>query len=386
MTAPPAERSPDLRFRTFALTALLAVFAWRCADVVLQAWRTDAVAGDFACLWAGARTALRAPAHIYDFEFVTALQTGWTVPGRLRPFVYPPSALLAFLPLALPGPWAAYALATSAGGGFFLWASRRAGAPWLLALFPCVWVVAAYGQTTFLVAGLVLLALSLRDRQILAGVLFGLAAALKPQAAVLLPVALVAARQWRSIAAAAATGLALFAISSAVWGAHIWLDWLAALARFKHEVLPQTPGLRADEITVYAGLELLGLPGAIAYLLAPVALWLVWTVFRRNAGPLASSAALFGGTLLISPYAMNYDSALLAPGIAALLARRDDPRWLWYAAIATFFTVSMFHSPAPVLIGLAPAILAIADARRAAPEAAPRPGARQAIPPDHIVL
>lgn len=84
MTTLAAERMPDLRFRTQALWLLLAVFAWRCGDVVLEAWRTEAIAGDFACLWAGAKTALRAPARIYDFEFVTALQTGWTVPGRLR--------------------------------------------------------------------------------------------------------------------------------------------------------------------------------------------------------------------------------------------------------------------------------------------------------------
>lgn len=358
MTTLAAERTPDLRFRTQALWLLLAVFAWRCGDVVLEAWRTEAIAGDFACLWAGAKTALRAPARIYDFEFVTALQTGWTVPGRLRPFVYPPSALLTFLPLAALGPWSAYALAMSASGGFFLWASRRAGAPWQLALFPCLWLVAAYGQTTFAVAGLVLLALTQRERPILAGVLFGLAAALKPQALVLLPVGLVAARQWRSLAAAACAGLVLFAVSSAVWGAHVWLDWLSALARFQHEVLPQTPGLRADEITVYAGLELLGLPGALAYLLAPASLWLVWAAFRQDRGPLACAAALFGGTLLISPYAMNYDCALLAPGIAALFVRRDDPRWMLYAVIATVFTVSMFHSPTAVFMGLAPAILA----------------------------
>jgi hypothetical protein len=367
MTKIAAQPSPDLRFRTLALAALLAVFTWRCFDVVIHAWRTEAVAGDFACLWAGARTAFAAPTHIYDFEHVTGLQAGWTVPGRLRPFVYPPSALLAFLPLAALGPWGAYAVAMSITGAFFLWASRRAGAPWWLALFPSIWLVAAYGQTTFAVAGLVLLALTLRDRPILAGVLFGLAAALKPQALVLLPIGLVAARQWRSLAAAAATGVALLAISSAVWGPHIWLDWLTALARFQHEVLPATPGLRADEITVFAGLELLGLPGALAYLLAPVSLWLVWTAFRKESGPLACGAALFGGALLISPYAMNYDSALLAPGVAALMARRNDPRWLLYATVATIFTVSLFHSPAPVLTGLAPAILAVASAAATRP-------------------
>lgn len=366
MSSLAAERSPDLRFRALAFSIFMALFAWRCANVVLHAWRTEAVAGDFACLWAGARTALTAPAHIYDFEFVTSLQTGWTVPGRLRPFVYPPSALFAFLPLAMLAPWSAYALAMSASGSFFLWAGRRTGAPWSLALLPCIWLVAAYGQTTFAVAGLVLLALSLRDRPILAGVLFGLAAALKPQAIALLPVGLVAARQWRSLAAAAAAGLVLFAVSSAIWGVHIWLDWLAALARFQREVLPQTPGLRADEITVYAGLELLGLPGASAFLLAPFSLWLVWTVFRKDGGPLASAAALFGGTLLISPYAMNYDSALLAPGIAALLAQREDPHWLLYAAIVIAFTVGTFHTPLAVFMGLAPAVLA---ARRMAPPA-----------------
>jgi hypothetical protein len=357
MTSLTAAEPSDQRFRRIALAALLAVFAWRSADLVLHLMRTQPLGVDFSCLWAGARTALGAPAHIYDFRYVTALQ-GWPMGvGKLRPFIYPPSALLLFLPLAVLPYWVAYAGSMAATGGFFLWASRRAGAPWWLALFPSLWLVAACGQITFAIAGLVLLAFTLRERPLAAGLLLGLAAALKPQPMLLVPLGLIAAGRWRTLASAAATVGALGAISSALWGPHIWLDWLSAVPRFRTEALPSNPGLLADEITVYAGLEFLGLPGALAYLLAPFAIWLVWTSFRRGGEPLARAAAAFGGALLITPYAMNYDGALLAPGVAALLARREDDRWLLYAVIAATFTIAMFHTPLSVLAGLAPALV-----------------------------
>jgi hypothetical protein len=345
--------APDLRFRRWALAALLVAMAYKSADLAITIAREQPLGADFSCFWAGARAALSEPSRIYDFRHITDLQ-GWPLGPTLRPYVYPPSALLLFAPFALLPLQPANAIWTGLTAVLFLLGARRAGAPWWVALFPVAALVAVCGQITFAVGGLVLLGLALRDRPVLAGVLFGAAAMLKPQSLVLLPIGLLAARNWRTLLGAAATAAVLLALSAIIWGPGLWLEWLAAVGRFQREVIPSLPGLTEDQISVHAWLELMGLPGALAWLLAPPAVALVWITFRRTQDPLLRAAAAFGGSLLIAPYAMHYDSALLAPGVAAMLNRTEDRLWLAYAAVGVLFVAGMLAGPLPVVAGLAP--------------------------------
>jgi hypothetical protein len=296
--------------------------------------RIQAAGADFSCFWAGAKAALDAPARIYDFHYVSELQ-GWPLgPGRLRPFIYPPSGLLLFAPLAAAPYWVGYGAWVAATLLLFLWAARRIGAPWwMILLAPTVSLVVYTGQVTFLVGGLVLGGLSLRERPLAAGVLFGLAAAVKPQFLLLVPVALAAEGRWRTLLAAGSTGLALCLAAALVWGAQLWLDWLAALARF-NRVIFDDPALVADAVTPYAALVAGGHRGAWAWLLAPFAAWLVWAGFRRTRDLADRGLLLFGATLLVTPYAMNYELALFAPGLAVYLQRLRSPLWPRYAAAA----------------------------------------------------
>jgi hypothetical protein len=360
------ERRPD-QFRNVALAMLLGVFAYRSTQQLWLIAHTQPFGTDFSCFWAGAKAALSAPSRIYDFRYVTQLQ-GWPLGHQVRPFVYPPSALVLFLPLAAaPMAWA-YAAFISASGALYLAASRKAGAPWWLLLLPVVWLVVACGQVTFAVGGLALLGLVLRARPILAGVLLGLAAAIKPQLCLLLPLGLLADRRWVSLAAAGATCLALTALSAAMWGPHIWLDWLAALRRFQAEVVPSIPGLRGDELSPAAVFEQFGLPAPLGLVFAPFAVWLAWRTFRDSPDPLRRASAAFGGALLLSPYAMNYDAGVLAPGVAALLMRRDDKLWPLYAATSMLFAISVVRGPGALIAGLVPPVLqAFAPARAAQP-------------------
>lgn len=296
--------------------------------------RLQIAGADFSCVWAGARSAISDPSRIYDFAHNSALQ-GWPLgEGRIRPYIYPPSALLVFAPFALPTYWLSFALWVALTGGFFLWASRRIGAPWpLVLLAPPVLLTAFCGQLPFLIGGLILTALSLPRRPILAGVLLGLAASVKPQFLVLVPIALVAEARWRTLFAAGATGLALFVASSIIWGPERWLEWLDALARFRALIFGDR-GLTEDAITPYAALVALGVDGRWAFLLAPAAVAMVWFGFRRTQDVADRSLLLFGATLLVTPYAMNYELALFAPGLAVYLGRVRDPRWTEYAAVA----------------------------------------------------
>ena len=322
----------------------------------------QAPGADWSCFWAGTKTAFREPSRIYDFAHVSALQ-GWPLgPGRLRPFINPPTALLVYAPFAaLPGYWASYVLWVVLTGALFLWAAGRIGAPWpLVLLAPPVLLVAQCGQVTFLMGGLVLAGLSLRQRPILAGVLFGLAATVKPQFMLLVPLALAAEGRWRTILTAGATGLFLCLAVTHHRGPQIWLDWLTALPRF-NALIFHDRGLTRTAITPFAALVATGHNGAWAYLLAPLAVALVWFGFRRTRDLADRSLILFGATVLVTPYAMNYELALSAPGIAIYLARFRDRRWPRYAAGAFGWALLpwAFPSVLPALaLGVAPVLRA----------------------------
>jgi hypothetical protein len=375
MTAFAALTPEDARFRRFVHLGLLAAFVPGCI-AFLFLMRLQAPGADFSPLWAGAKAALSDARKVYDFQYVTGLQ-GWPMGPTLRPFIYPPSALLVFAPLAVLPERLAYALWTLAGGGFFLWAGRRLGAPWWLLTFPAVWLVAYSGQVTFLVAALVLTALTLPKRPLVAGVLLGLAAAIKPQMAIFLPLALLAEGRWRVMLAAGVSALTLCAVSAGLWGLSAWTDWIAALGRFNNEVVFASPDLVEDMITPYAGLTSLGLPGAWAFALAPVAAWLVWTIVRTSDDPADRAIAVFGAALLVTPYAMHYEAALLAPSVAIYLARRDTRPWLLYAAVAAIFAIGPRPGPLAVIAVLSlPFIRMLADRREVARLAPATPQAR----------
>jgi hypothetical protein len=178
--------------------------------------------------------------------------------------------------------------------------------------------------------------LALNTRPMLAGVLLGLAGAIKPQALVLLPLALVAIGQWRALASAAlAVGVAVVA-SLAAFGPQAWIEWLGAIPKFEHFVMT-TPGLQKGVITP-TGLGIsMGLDreatGLWRFGFFAGALAMVWNVFRKSEDPARRLTALLGGGLFVSPYAMHYDAALLAPAAALMLTHRSAPG-AWISALA----------------------------------------------------
>ncbi len=157
------------------------------------------------------------------------------------PFAYPPTFLLvawpfAQLPLSVAYPlWAALESAL-----FVLAASHLVKPVWAtaaLAIAPVVFFSAELGQTSLLVGAAAIGGWVMRDkRPALAGVLFGLAACIKPQAMLLAPIVLWG--RWRVLAYMAATGAALV-LASLGFGWRRWLEWPQALAAFK-ALVPMT--------------------------------------------------------------------------------------------------------------------------------------------------
>ena len=320
---------------------LLSWLAWTDAHAILN---RQPLGIDFLPMWAAAREALfHGPHGVYNFVGITRVQIPLLEHFHgLRPFVYPPTALLAFAPFSFApfalanGLWTAASLVlivvTMAG----LVKSQRVLILLAMVLSPASVLVVITGQVTFVIAALTVVGLlSLKTRPILAGVLFGLAGSVKPQAMVLLPVAMLAIGQWRVMAAAAVTAAAAALASVGVFGFQAWMDWLAAMPRFEHFIM-HTPGLQRGVITPTGlGISLHLDPAALdvwrlAFAVGGIAI--AWTVFRKTEDPARRLTALLGGGLFISPYAMHYDAALLAPAAALMLTHRAAPR-AWIMAL-----------------------------------------------------
>ncbi|HLM11463.1 MAG TPA: glycosyltransferase 87 family protein, partial [Reyranella sp.] len=177
----------------------------------------DILFPDFLVFHAAARAFFQGKlALVYDIDAFTRFQIA-SYPDRLdpsatfRPFFYPPIFLLMLLPLGAFAVAKAYglfmaataALATAVEG-------RRDPWGWLAVLLsPAAAEVVLAGQNTFLSLALLYGGLRLLERSPgAAGLLLG-ALSFKPQLWILVPVALVAARQWRALAWTLTTLLAL---------------------------------------------------------------------------------------------------------------------------------------------------------------------------------
>ena len=340
---------------------LLAAIGWNDNAELL---RYQPLGIDFLPMWAAGHEILVHPSRVYDFASLTDFQHPYLEHFRgLRPFVYPPPALLLFAPFGLASFDVANLIWTFLGAAVILAVmARRVASPRTLALLvmmlgPASLLVLVAGQVTFLVAAAAVAGLfCLKTRPVLAGVLFGLAGAIKPQAMVLLPVALLATREWRALGASAATVALAVLASVAAFGVKPWLEWVAAVPRFEHFVMT-APGLERGMITPTAlGGSLHLDPGGLAtwrLAFGAAALVMVWMVFRKTQDPARRIAALLGGGLFITPYAMHYDAALLAPAVALMLTHRSAPgTWLTaLAATALLCCAAIPHWGAAAVVG-----------------------------------
>jgi hypothetical protein len=254
---------------------------------------------------------------------------------------YPPVFFLVAAPLALlPYP---LALALFQGVSFvlYLWviaailepARRRdpvIARNWLpVALaFPAVFINVGHGQNGFLTAGLLGAALATLDRPVISGLCIGLLS-YKPQFALVIPVALLAAGRWRTIASAALTTIGLVVASWFLFGADTWAAFLAS-TEMSRKVLLEQGSVGFEKLqSVFAAVRLWGggvplsyaAQGAVSAVVVLVTAW-AWHASDNRA---LKAALLVAATALASPHLLDYDLVLLAPALAFLtLAMLDD--------------------------------------------------------------
>ena len=190
--------------------------------------------------------------------------------------------------------------------------------------FPAVFVNFGHGHNGFLTAALLGTALVLlRDRPVLAGVLFGLLA-YKPQFGVMIPLVLVASGRWRAVAAAAATVVVLALATTLTCGPHVWEAFLAS-TRFTRVVVLEAGDTGWHKIqSVFSWTRMWGGSIALAYAMqgavtAALGGALVW-LWRSAASFPLKAAALCIAAILATPYSLDYDMTVLAPAIAFVAA------------------------------------------------------------------
>jgi hypothetical protein len=186
--------------------------------------------------------------------------------------------------------------------------------------FPAVFINLGHGQNGLLTAGLFGAALlALPARPIVSGVLFG-ALAYKPQLALVMPFALLAAGQWRTVVAAGITVMALMAITSLAFGADLWLAFAASTETSRTLLLEQGNVGFEKLQSVFAAVRMWGASVPVAYAVQGVASAAVvcgtaWT-WRSACNRDLKAALLVIATLLASPHVLDYDLVILALAIA----------------------------------------------------------------------
>jgi arabinofuranan 3-O-arabinosyltransferase len=289
---------------------------------------------DFVNYWSGAFLALHGrSAEIYDFAAFHAFEQSIVgSPLDVYHYSYPPVLLLLSAPIALIPYVPALFVWLSASWYAFYRALRLAMPGRGVLLFalatPAVLINAVGGQNGCWTAALLGGGLSLLERRpYLAGAILGLMI-YKPHLALLLPVALIAGRQWRAIAAAAVSAGMLLGLSTLLFGPDLWADYLRNLAALRHVALEID--LSPRMVSEFIAARSLGASVETAYLvqagfgaLACLAVAMVWF---KDAPAGLKNAVLVLGTCLAAPYLQDYDLVFGAIVVA----------WLWQQPVEAY--------------------------------------------------
>ena len=292
---------------------------------------------DFSQVWtAGTMVWDGRAAAVWDWPSHFAVQQAFhkSTTVDLYGWHYPPPFLLIAAALAtmpyLPAlfVWQATTLAPLA-----LLAQRYLGRGdgWLfIVAAPVTLVCLTHGHNGFLTALLLGGGLILLDRRpLLAGLLLG-CLVYKPQFALVIPLLLLATRQWRAILGAALSSLALIALTLAIWGWPVWQAFLDSLPLTREVVIEQGRTGWEKIMSPFSAVRSWGMAIGPAYAvqsafaLGSIAATL-WLALKGR--PELRNAATAAAVLIATPYVLDYDFVVLMLGIAFLW--KDGERHGW---------------------------------------------------------
>jgi Glycosyltransferase family 87 len=327
---------------------------------------------DFITFYSASKLTLAGdPAAAFDLTKIFAAQQS-IVPKSEMPFqwAYPPTFQLIIAPLALMPYGVAYGvfMALTAAAFFFALCLIPQARPYRLALMvaPGTALCIFHGQNALLTAALFTGGVALFERRPLcAGFLLGLLA-FKPQMGLLLPIAFVAAGQWRAFFGAAAGALLLSALATALFGLGLWQVFFDHFAFI--ELIMRNGWLPWPKMpSAFVFCRLLGLPEQVA-LAAQIATALgvagtVAVLWRRTGPTPLAWAALITGTLLLMPYVFDYELAILGLPLALLASdmslrgAKTAEKALLLLALAVPFLMAPFAGASHLQIGFLTVLL-----------------------------
>lgn len=315
---------------------------------------------DFSVFWqAGVMAAHGRAVATYDPVVFLALRKSlFSAQADPLLWYYPPPALLTVLPLSrMPfetafWAWTLALLLLAAG------MLRIAGLNWRVIILGLLSPGALWslelGQFDVLCgAALVAGLLASAVRPGFSGLLLG-GLVIKPQAALLAPVALFAVRRWRAMAVACGTGLLLILACTVVLGWPIWPAYFGnglAMSNLMLDTLPLIPGSAAFGLSVFnMALSLkmgLHMSEAMQGVASVVAVLLTWRAWRSGMLPYEKVALCVFLSLLATPYGgvdymVGYSIALVM--LAQMRGWRIDFLdvifWLWPALCPVVYSAT----------------------------------------------
>jgi hypothetical protein len=241
--------------------------------------------------------------------------------GGLVPLTYPPPFLLIVAPFGLLPYGVAFAAWIVATGLLYAVAASKHFRPAIALSHPGVLSNGLIGQNGFLTSAIFLFWTRWLDsRPVLAGAILGLMV-MKPQLALLLPIALVAGRHWLVIAAAAASSLALLGIALLAFGIGAYQGFIGILPMYA-DFMGSASWPWNELASPYAFARYFGASAMTALVVhggiaatAAAMVWRAWRLGWTDRVPMLAAA-----TVLIPPYLFSYDALLLALPLATLLA------------------------------------------------------------------
>lgn len=276
---------------------------------------------DFVSFWSAAQRVLHGDAlGVYSYQ-----PSGF---GRLMPIAYPPPFLLWIAPFGLVDFGSAFLGWTLITGSLYLIASSDSRR--LALASPPALSNGLVGQNGFLTTGVFLLGLRiLPARPLIAGMSLGLLV-IKPQLAVLLPIALIAGRHWVALIGAAVSAATALGLAVLLLGAEAYVGFAGALAQYS--IFLERGRWPWNELaSVFALVRWFGANGTVALafqlcaaVAAAVTVWIAWRNDWQAKVPVVAAA-----TLLVSPYLFTYDAVLLVAPLAWLATRTPG----WNAAV-----------------------------------------------------
>ncbi|MET1532435.1 glycosyltransferase family 87 protein [Burkholderia sola] len=374
------------------MTELLFIGIYLIRVILSHHGAPESLSADFSPVWRAAW--LAAHGHGADaWQYATLFAVhkhaipAMTLADGTLPWLYPPTMLLLVLPLG----WLPYTLALVLwlGIGIALFAATmhatvQRDAAWLCALaFPGAFLTVIVGQTSLFTATLAALGLlTLNRRPVCAGICFGLLT-MKPQLAVLFPLALLCAAQWRALAAWAATIAVSALLATVAFGVVPWIAFMHVVGDV-YSIVGTGHAKLARMPTVFALATMAGWPALVArglqLLSAAGAAIAVVYAWRGTCSYALRTATLACAGLLVSPYLYDYDLTWYGLVIAwyARYAwthgwRRFDREWLmllWLmplAGLAVMPHLPFQFMPLVTLASLALLVSRIAQERRDAP-------------------